>query len=182
MEDPHPARGNKVAQYQAKALILLQRFEDMAVPFRVPRWAGFFAFLGLYFLRIYFLGGYYIVTYGLCIHLVYLLALMVTPIAEPEQPDADGPSLGSTSDGEFKPFIPKLQEFKVWRNMMRAVFIAFSMTLFSIFDIPAYWPILVIYFLVLFVSQFWSRVEHMLKHKYVPWQRNKPKYVPKDDK
>ena len=178
--DPHPSRGNKMLQYQAKAKALLQRFEDKAVPHRIPRWLGFAFLLCLYFLRVYLLGGFFIVTYGLCIHLVYLAALMVTPVAEPEN-DADGPSLGQ-QDGEFKAFIPKLQEFKVWRNMVRALLIASALTLFSLFDIPAYWPILVIYFLILFVSQFWSRVEHMIQHKYVPWQRNKPKYVPKDDK
>lgn len=180
MAEISPPKPGLLKQYQSKALQLLRRFEDLAVPFRLPRWIGVFVLLGLYFVRVYLLGGYYIVTYGMCIHILYLLALMVTPVSDPDHDE--GVSLGAAADGEFKPFVPKVQEFKIWRNIVRVISLCFFLTFFSIFDIPAYWPILVLYFLILFISTFWERVKHMITHKYVPWQQGKPKYVPKEDK
>ena len=83
---------------------------------------------------------------------------------------------------EHKPFIPKVGEFKVWRSMFRVVLIAFCLTFFSFFDLPVFWPILLLYFVMLFVTQMAGRIQHMMRHKYVPWNANKPKFVAKDEK
>ena len=50
------------------------------------------------------------------------------------------------------------------------------MTLTRIFDMPVFWPILVIYFCVLFVFTMRDRVAHMLKHRYIPCSWGKKKY------
>ena len=42
------------------------------------------------------------------------------------------------------------------------------MTLFSIFDIPVFWPILLLYFIVLFTITMKRQIEHMIKHSYIP--------------
>jgi hypothetical protein len=161
-----------------------QRYEDAVVPHRPVRWAALGLLLLFFFIRVISYGGFYVVTYGMCIHLLYLLILMITPLSDPEEnglstDEARLPS-GGGDKGEFKPFIPKVQEFVVWRSMIKVVLICFVLTWFSVFDIPVFWPILVLYFIVLFVSQMGHRVKHMLKHKYVPWSAGKPKYVSKD--
>lgn len=164
----------------------IQQFEDRIVPFKLGRWGVFAALLLLYFLRVFFfVGGYYIVTYTLCIHLLYCMVVLVTPVSDPENNEddgLDGVSLSEKQSTEHKPFIPKVQEFKVWRSMIRAAFIAFMCTFFSVFDLPVFWPILLLYFVALFVAQMGGRISHMMKHKYVPWNSAKPKFVSKDDK
>jgi ABC-type amino acid transport system permease subunit len=49
------------------------------------------------------------------------------------------------------------------------------MTLFSFTNIPVFWPILLVYFLVLFVLTMKRQIKHMIKHRYLPFTRGKPK-------
>jgi len=37
------------------------------------------------------------------------------------------------------------------------------------FDVPVYWPILVMYFCVLFVLTMRRQLQHMIKYRYVPF-------------
>lgn len=160
----------------------LQRIEDMTVPYAPFRWTGFCLLLIIFFMRIFFAGGYYIITYGLCVHLLYLLLIMMTPLADPDTAGDDAAELPQRSGDEFKPWVPKLQEFKAWRSMMRVTLLCLFLTMFPFLDIPVYWPILVMYLILLFVSQMSVRIRHMLRHHYVPWSSGKPKYVSKSDK
>lgn len=174
-------RSAKLTSLQARLRQRWQILEDKSVPHRIARWIAFGSLLLLYMFRIFSLGGFYVVTYGMGIHLLYLLVTYLTPLSEPtEGSETDGASLPSASNDEFKPYVPKIMEFKVWRSMVRVVSICFFLTLFDIFDIPVFWPILVIYFIILFVTQLAGRLQHMIKHKYVPWNAKKPRYVSKD--
>ena len=56
------------------------------------------------------------------------------------------------------------------------------MTFFKIFDVPVFWPILLIYFCALFFLTMKRQIKHMVKHKYVPWSWGKQKYSGKKDK
>lgn len=49
----------------------------------------------------------------------------------------------------------------------RAVTISCAMTLFPFFDIPVFWPILLVYFIVLFVITMRRQIGHMRKYKSV---------------
>lgn len=46
----------------------------------------------------------------------------------------------------------------------------------EVFDIPAYWPILLVYFITLFTVTMRDRVAHMIRYRYVPWSRGGKKY------
>ena len=50
----------------------------------------------------------------------------------------------------------------------KSVCIGMTMTLFSIFDIPVFWPILLLYFIVLFTITMKRQIEHMIKFSYIP--------------
>jgi hypothetical protein len=178
MKDMSGANSNSFGSLKLRVKQHYQRFEDMTVPHRSLRWAFLFMALLIFFARIIYLEGFYVVTYGMCIHLLYLTMLMITPLSDPDE--VDEAHLPTSSADEFKPFVPKVQEFVVWRSMAKVLLISFTLTLFSVFDIPVFWPILVMYFIILFASQMGSRIQHMLKHKYVPWSAGKPKYVSKD--
>lgn len=56
------------------------------------------------------------------------------------------------------------------------------MTFFEVFDVPVFWPILLMYFIVLFVITMKRQIKHMIKHKYVPWSWGKAKYATKNEK
>ena len=95
-------------------------------------------------------------TYGLGIYLLNLFIGFLQPQDEMSinETNKDGPSLPMTSDDadkpEYRPFRRRVGEFKFWYSASKAVLISFFMTFFSIFDIPVFWPILLLYFIVLF--------------------------------
>lgn len=51
---------------------------------------------------------------------------------------------------EFRPFIRRLPEFKFWYAVSKSTVIALICTMFEFFNVPVFWPILVMYFFVLF--------------------------------
>ena len=64
--------------------------------------------------------------------------------------DGAAGGLPTKQDEEFRPFIRRLPEFKFWHSATRAIAIGFVCTWFSIFDVPVFWPVLVVYWLILF--------------------------------
>ncbi|KAK9948989.1 hypothetical protein M0R45_004540 [Rubus argutus] len=96
---------------------------------------------------------------------------------DPEIQDlSDGPSLPTRGSDEFRPFVRRLPEFKFWYSITKAFCIAFVMTFFSAFDVPVFWPILLFYWLVLFVLTMRRQIIHMIKYKYVPFSIGKQRY------
>lgn len=144
-----------------------------------PRWGFFSCLLSIFFLRIYLVQGFFIVAYGLGIFLLNNFIAFLTPLDDPSSNnDEDGPSLPtSAKEGkEFRPFARRLPEFKFWLACARGVITAFFMTFLSVFDVPVFWPILLLYFFVLFFMTMKRQIIHMYKHKYVPISFGKAKY------
>lgn len=75
-----------------------------------------------------------------------------------------------------RPFARRLSEFKFWHSCARATIIAIVMTFFDVFDVPVFWPILLLYFIVLFFITMKRQILHMIKFRYVPWNWGKQKY------
>ena len=123
-----------------------------------------------------FTAGWYIITYGLGIYVLNLLIGFLSPQSDPE---TEGPTLPTSRDDEFRPFIRRLPEFKFWYALTKAFCIAFFMTFFKMFDIPVFWPILLLYFIALFVLTMKRQIKHMIKYKYVPFSLGKTKYAGK---
>jgi hypothetical protein len=53
---------------------------------------------------------------------------------------------------------------------------AFFMTFFSVFDVPVFWPILLVYWCMLLFMTMKQQIKHMIKHKYVPISWGKKQY------
>merc|ERR1712137_1152757 len=85
-------------------------------------------------------------------------------------------ALPTKETGEYRPFTRKLPEFKFWVSALRGVLCAMTMTFFDFFDLPVFWPILLAYFILLFVLTAKDRVKHMIKHKYIPFSIGKQTY------
>jgi len=154
---------------------------DRLSPQLAVRWGIFAGVMLLYLVRVFTVSGWYIVTYGLGIYLLNQLIGFLSPQFDPEMDDdADMTLPLSGGDAkEFRPFARRLPEFKFWYSCTRAIVIAFFMTFFSVFDVPVFWPILLMYFILLFVATMKKQIMHMVKHKYVPFSFGKPSYAGK---
>ncbi|KAJ7782714.1 retrieval of early ER protein Rer1 [Mycena metata] len=122
------------------------------------------------------------VCYALAIYLLNLLLAFLQPKFDPSlQEDLladdaeEGTGAGDTSplpsarDDEFRPFVRRLPEWQFWLSATRATLIGLFCTVSEVFDVPVYWPILVVYFFVLFALTMRRQIQHMIKYKYVPF-------------
>ena len=181
-----PSSSTTVSSYNRLG-IFIQHLLDRATPFTTARWLSNFLLLVIFFLRIVMIQGFYIIAYGLGIFLLNQFILFLTPKQDPslrDMDDDDGdnvPRLPTRSTDEFRPFMRRLPEFKFWYTSFKALFISLFLTLFSIFDIPVFWPVLVIYFITLFFLTMRQRVAHMIQYKYVPFSLGKTKYAGKNE-
>lgn len=98
-----------------------------------------------------------IVAYALGIYLLNLFLAFLQPKFDPsneaidnEMEDGSAGSLPTKQDEEFRPFIRRLPEFKFWHSATRAIVIGFFCSWFEIFNVPVFWPVLVMYWFILF--------------------------------
>ncbi|KAF8406279.1 hypothetical protein HHK36_008364 [Tetracentron sinense] len=154
-----------------------QHLLDKSTPYVRRRWIAFGSIAFTYIIRVCFIQGFYIVSYGLGIYILNLLIAFLSPQVDPEL--LDGPTLPTTVADEFRPFVRRLPEFKFWYSITKAFCVAFVMTFFSVFDVPVFWPILVLYWLVLFFLTMKKQILHMIKYKYVPISLGKQRYTGK---
>ncbi|KAL1499148.1 hypothetical protein AB1Y20_013659 [Prymnesium parvum] len=155
-----------------------QHYLDISAPHTGPRWAVSVIIMLVYCLRVYLINGWYIITYGLGIYILNLLIGFLSPQVDPE---SEGPSLPTSRDDEFRPFIRRLPEFKFWYSLTKAFCVAFVLTFFSVFNIPVFWPILLMYFIALFILTMKRQIKHMIKYRYVPFSFGKTRYKGKEE-
>lgn len=162
-----------------------QNLLDKATPHLVFRWVVTVVLAVLYAVRVYILQGWYIVTYALGIYILNLFIAFLTPKVDPalldDEDSEDGPSLPTKANEEFRPFMRRLPEFKFWYSCSKAIFIAMICTFFEALNIPVFWPILVMYFIILFVITMKRQIKHMIKYRYLPFSHGKTKYKGKED-
>ncbi|XP_031261218.1 protein RER1B-like [Pistacia vera] len=168
-----------IAKWKSDFSRMFQYYLDRSTPHPMERWLGTLAAAAIYVLRVYYIEGFYIVTYGLGIYILNLLIGFLSPKIDPEFEALDGASLPTKGSDEFRPFVRRLPEFKFWYAITKAFCVAFLMTFFSIFDVPVFWPILLCYWIVLFVLTMKRQIMHMIKYKYVPFSFGKQRYTGK---
>lgn len=187
-----PAAGDSAGLSAGPSLSLritsqYQKLLDDVNPYSRTRWVFMVVTLLGYLVRTYLIQGWYIVTYALGIYLLNLLIAFLTPKIDPaiaqfeDDEDGDLNTLPTKANEEFKPFIRRLPEFKFWYQAQRAVVFAIFATFFQFFNVPVFWPILVLYFFILFGISMKQRIKHMIKYKYVPFSFGKPKHKGKED-
>lgn len=159
-----------------------QLFLDKISPHWKARWAFSLFALGVFMIRVVLSQGWYVICYALAIYYLNLLIGFLSPKVDPslnlndDDGDDSGPMLPTRANDEFKPFIRRLPEFKFWISGTRATLISLFLTLFDIFDVPVFWPILLIYFIILFACTMRQQVKHMIRYSYVPWDSGKRSY------
>ena len=97
------------------------------------------------------------VAYTLGIYLLNIFLAFITPKFDPSLEQDEGMEDGTAGglptkqDDEFRPFVRRLPEFKFWHSATRAIVIGITCSFFRAFDLPVFWPILVMYWFLLFV-------------------------------
>lgn len=158
-----------------------QHYIDKTTVWVRSRWVAAAVMLVVYALRIYIIQGFFVVTYALGIYLLNLLIGFVSPAVDPETENV----LPVANNEEFRPFSRKLPEFKFWLSAFRAIWVAIVATFFQAFDVPVFWPILLIYFFMLVFITAKERIRHMIKFQYVPFslgQKKKKVFKATEDK
>jgi hypothetical protein len=64
----------------------------------------------------------------------------------------------------------------MWLAALKAVVVSIIMTFISVLDIPVFWPILVVYFIVLLAFTMKRQIQHMIQHRYIPFSFGKKAY------
>lgn len=135
---------------------MFQAYLDKSTPYNTYRWIGTGVLFLLFGLRIFVAQGWYIVAYSLGIYLLNLFLAFLSPKFDPALEQDEGMEDGNASglptkeDQEFRPFVRRLPEFKFWYSTTKAIAIGFFCSWFEIFNLPVFWPVLVVYWLILF--------------------------------
>jgi len=180
--DSEPSSGplKPITDQYYKIMRQYQVLLDRVTPFVLYRWLGSAGLVSVFLLRIVLAQGWYIVCYAHAIYLLNLLLAFLQPRFDPslqedllaDEIEGGGEDLGglpSARDDEFRPFVRRLPEWQFWLSSTRATLVALFCTFSTAFDVPVYWPILVMYFIVLFVLTMRRQIQHMIKYKYVPF-------------
>jgi hypothetical protein len=137
------------------------------------------------------------------IYLLNLFLAFITPKFDPAaqedmaatEAEEGAPGLptsqGDLQDGEFRPFIRRLPEFKFWYvfpfpplpshshsgvltwrllnryGATRAIAFSLVASFIPVFDVPVFWPILVMYFCILTFITLRRQISHMRKYRYI---------------
>ena len=160
-----------------------QKYLDVATPHVMKRWIGTYVLFAIFMARIVFTEGWYIVCYTWAIYILNMFLQFLTPKFDPsleqefrDESVEEGTGQMDENDEEFRPFIRRLPEFRFWYKSTVSTLIAIACSLFTIFDIPVFWPILLMYFIILFLITMRRQIQHMAKYHYLPFDIGKAKY------
>jgi len=184
-EDVLRQRPNVVLTFFKRLGQTYQLMLDRWTPYATSRWISTVLLILAFIGRILIAQGWYIVTYALAIYHLNLFLAFLTPKIDPAMSELDaeddGPELPTRQNEEFRPFIRRLPEFKFWYSATKATVIAFCCTFFELFNVPVFWPILVMYFLTLFCITMKRQIKHMIRYRYIPLTWGKPKFQGRED-
>lgn len=189
----HATRMDKVQESTEKASRIIRKYRqkyqvclDKSVPLVKERWAAEGALLFAFLLRVVLARGWYVECYALAIFMLNMLLGFLSPKFDPGLEDdlrsddqEAGLGEGSSKDDEFRPFVRRLPEYQFWFYSFNGTLLALLTTMFRTLDIPVFWPILVIYFIVLFALTMRRQIQHMIKYRYIPFDIGKKKFSAK---
>lgn len=188
--DSAPAEPGFLRKLQTRVSTAHQLYLDLSTPYVTQRWLATLLLGFLYTLRIVVGQGWYLITYGLGIYILNMFIAFLSPKMDANRPlsryhfddeEDDGPALPTSAGEEFRPFIRRLPEFKFWLSTTRAILFCLFLTLFQAFNVPVFWPILVMYFIILFCATMKRQIKHMIRYRYLPFTYGKTKYQGKED-
>ena len=151
---------------------------DKIIIYPLERWL-FVAILALiYIIRILLTEGFYCLTYCICIQILNSFIGFISPLEDPEEYGLNNEDsyLPQKNNEEFKPFQRKVKEYTFWSMVCTTLLVSIPMTFFKAFDIPVFWPMLLVYFVLIFYLVMRRQIQHMRKYHYLPWDAGKIRY------
>ena len=152
--------------------------KDKIIIYIFERWMVTFILLILYVIRVVLTRGYACLTYCIGIHILNSFIGFISPLEDPEDYDlnSDDSFLPQKNNEEFKPFQRKVKEYTFWSRVSWTFAISIILTFFKGVDITVFWPLLLIYFFLIFGLIMKRQIQHMIKYHYLPWDYKKTKY------
>ena len=152
--------------------------KDKTIIYLLERWIFTFVLILIYVIRIIITKGYACLTYCIGIHLLNSFIGFISPLEDPEEYglNNDDSYLPQKNDEEFRPFQRKIKEYTFWSQITITLFVAIIMTYFQAFEIPVFWPLLLVYFFLIFFLVMKRQIQHMIKYRYLPWDNSKTRY------
>jgi len=161
-----------------KIRIFCNSIRDKIIVYKKIRWITVAILFIIYVIRIFYVKGYYALTYCIGIHFLNSFIGFISPIDDPEEGLEEGETyLPQKSNEEFRPFQRKLREYAFWKIMFWTFVISIPMTFFESFNVPVFWPLLLVYFVIIFVLIMKKQIKHMIKYHYLPWDTGKRTYA-----
>ena len=135
-----------------KLSIYFNYIRDKIIIYRFQRWIVVLILTVVYLFRMFYAKGYYALTYCIGIHFLNSFMAFISPLDDPEDDLPEESShLPQTNSEEFRPFQRKLKEYNFWRVMFWTLLVAIICTFFEAFDLPVFWPLLLFYFVLIFI-------------------------------
>uniref|UniRef100_A0A2I3SIB4 Protein RER1 n=2 Tax=Pan TaxID=9596 RepID=A0A2I3SIB4_PANTR len=151
---------------------IYQSWLDKSTPYTAVRWVVTLGLSFVYMIRVYLLQGWYIVTYALGIYHLNLFIAFLSPKVDPSLMEDSGRVL----QGWRRP-----AGARCWHAATKGILVAMVCTFFDAFNVPVFWPILVMYFIMLFCITMKRQIKHMIKYRYIPFTHGKRRYRGKED-
>ena len=151
---------------------------DKIIIYPLERWLVTSILLLIYVIRVVLTRGYACLTYCIGIHILNSFIGFISPLEDPEEFELnkDDSFLPQKNNEEYKPFYRKVKEFTFWNRVSMTLLVSIFLTFFKGFDIPVFWPLLLVYFFLIFGLVMKRQIQHMIKYHYLPWDYAKTKY------
>ena len=161
-----------------KISIYYNIINDKIIIFPLERWLVTAILLLIYIIRVVLTRGYACLTYCIGIHFLNSFIGFISPLEDPEEFDLnkDDSFLPQKNNEEYKPFYRKVKEFTFWNRVSITLIVSIVLTFFKGFDIPGFWPLLFVYFFLIFGLVMKRQIQHMIKYRYLPWDYAKTRY------
>ena len=161
-----------------KISIYYNIINDKIIIFPLERWLVTAILLLIYIIRVVLTRGYACLTYCIGIHFLNSFIGFISPLEDPEEFDLnkDDSFLPHKNNEEYKPFYRKVKEFTFWNRVSITLIVSIFLTFFKGFDIPVFWPLLLVYFFLIFGLVMKRQIQHMIKYHYLPWDYAKTRY------
>ncbi|XP_955363.1 rer1 family protein, putative [Theileria annulata] len=166
---------------------------DFTVKYTLFRWIYFAALFFTFWFVVIARSSHYVVAYMYAVFLLNLVLRFITPLSFDDlcaaHEDANKGTILPLNEQEalnsskikkcglnykenvyeFKPFLRQMNEFTFWLSAVRVTYIACFSLFFDFLDVDVFWPLLVLYFVLLFLTTMNQQIKNMIKYKYVPF-------------
>ena len=138
---------------------------DSTLPFAKLRWLFTLILIIIYFYRCFGM-SYDVITYLIGFYIFQIMINYFTPKGLIEVEEEAEPLCESFEYGEDKPLVSEMSEFQVWERVSSAFMLGICCTLFKAFQIDVFFPLLMIYFVILICYTIHKIVTKMKKYGY----------------